>query len=159
MLDLPETIPPNARRAARVLVLNEQNELLLLHARDGDGRRWWLAPGGGLHASETFEAAAQRELLEETGLQLAIGRWVWTRHHVYTWRGRQHEQYERFFVARSTDRAVKPVAVDSYVIGHRWWSLSEVEQSTQAFAPCRLASLLPAIISGTYPEPAIDCGV
>jgi ADP-ribose pyrophosphatase YjhB (NUDIX family) len=84
------TVPAGARPAARVLVLSEQSRLLLLEAEDAPGgHRWWLAPGGGLQADETFEAAAERELNEETGLRLAVGRWVWTRRHVFTWEGRR----------------------------------------------------------------------
>ena len=49
--------------------------------------------------------------------------------------------------------------LDSYVIGHRWWTLSELERSGDYFAPRRLASLLPAILRGDFPEQPIDCGV
>jgi 8-oxo-dGTP pyrophosphatase MutT (NUDIX family) len=118
-----------------------------------------VAPGGGLEPGETFEAAAQRELHEETGFLLPICQWVWTRRHVFTWEGRRHDQYERYFVARTEERPLKPVSSDSYVIGHRWWGLTELAQSNEDFAPRRLATLLPSIVRGEYPNPPIDCGV
>ncbi len=153
-------LPAGARVAARVLLVSERNRLLLLHAGDWlGGRRWWLAPGGGLNAGETFESAAQRELQEETGLLLPIGQWVWTRRHVFTWERRRHDQYERYFVAKSKEVAIVPPKVDSYVVGHRWWDLNELEQSKEDFAPRRLAELLPPILRGEYPDPVIDCGV
>jgi ADP-ribose pyrophosphatase YjhB (NUDIX family) len=152
-------IPSGARAAGRVLLVSERNRLLLLHAEDPlDGHRWWIAPGGGLKAGETFESGAQRELQEETGLLLPIGQCVWIRRHVFTWEGRRNDQYERYFVARSTEIALAPLKADTYVIGHRWWDLSELEQSKEDFAPRRLAQLLPAILRGEYPDPAIDCG-
>jgi 8-oxo-dGTP pyrophosphatase MutT (NUDIX family) len=154
-------IPVGARPAARILLLDEENRLLLLQAQDSPGEhRWWLAPGGGLKPGESFEAAAQRELHEETGRALPIGRWVWTRRHIYDWQGRRHDQYERFFVVRAAAQPmIAPVKADGYVIAHRWWHLGEIERSDEDFAPRRLALLLPSIICGAYPDPPIDCGI
>jgi hypothetical protein len=45
------------------------------------------------------------------------------------------------------------------VVGHRWWHLSEIEQSAEEFAPRRLAMLLPPLLRGEYPNPPIGCGV
>lgn len=134
--------------------------MLLLRAEDPPGGdRWWVAPGGGLRAGESFEAAAQREVQEETGFLLSIGPWIWTRRHVFTWEGRRHDQYERYFVARTQERPLAPTKSDWYVVGHRWWRLDELERSDEEFAPRRLAILLPSILRGDYPDPAIDCGV
>jgi 8-oxo-dGTP pyrophosphatase MutT (NUDIX family) len=156
------TVPAGVRTAARVLVLSEQDRLLLLEAEDAPGRhRWWVAPGGGLQAGETFEAAAERELYEETGLRLAVVPWVWTRRHVFTWKGRRHDQYEHYFVVRTTESPLAPTKADSYVIGHRWWTLSELERSDEECAPRRLAGLIAPIIHGAYPKSrstaASDC--
>jgi hypothetical protein len=45
------------------------------------------------------------------------------------------------------------------VIGHRWWTLREIEASTDDFTPRLLAEHLPAILRGEYPEVPFDCGV
>src|SRR5262245_21088127 len=140
---MADDIPAGSRPVARVLVLDSHERLLLLQAvHAADGYTFWVAPGGGLEAGETFEEAARRELLEETGLDLPIVRWVWTRRHQHVWNGQPSDQYERFFVARTTVTDVRPLKQDSHVVAHRWWTLSQLLCSSDEFAPQRMAELI-----------------
>ena len=52
---------------AAVLILNHENRLLLLERSDSGS---WGPPGGAVELGEEVEAAARRETLEETGLEI-----------------------------------------------------------------------------------------
>jgi len=153
-----DEVTENPRLAARILLIDTVDRLLLMQARHPLGHFFWVAPGGGLEPGETFEAAAQRELLEETGQSPAIGPCVWTRRHSHIWDGRQFDQAERYFMARTTSGLVKPVKLDDYIVGYRWWSLDEITASTEIFAPRQLARFLSPLLAGDVPSEPIDCG-
>jgi 8-oxo-dGTP diphosphatase len=60
-------ITPKHHRV-RVLLLNDQNEVLLV--RSWLGHQRWTLPGGGIRRSESPRQAAIREVEEETGISL-----------------------------------------------------------------------------------------
>jgi 8-oxo-dGTP diphosphatase len=61
----------------RVIVINEAGQILLLRRAEGTaGAGQWCLPGGKLDYGETAEAAAARELMEETGLKWESGNFV-----------------------------------------------------------------------------------
>jgi 8-oxo-dGTP pyrophosphatase MutT (NUDIX family) len=153
-------IPAGARPVSRLILLDQKCRILLLRAVDPlNGQTWWVTPGGGLEGDESFAEAARRELREETGLELEIGPWVWTRHHQYEWNGEWCDQYERFFVALTTSIQLAPEAEDYYVVEKRWWTLKEIQDASDMFAPRRLEKLLGPILKADYPTQPIDCGI
>jgi len=153
---LPER--PTPRPAARVILIDGADRILLFRfVSPVSGRSWWLTPGGGLDPWETHRVAALRELREETGLTgVTLSRCVWRRSHEFIWAGRHLLQQERFYVARVTSWTVdarEHTDEERDVIAeHRWWTLAEIRDSKEVFAPRTLAAHLEPILAGELPR-------
>ena len=55
-------------------IIRDDHILLLRHAEHATGRSYWVIPGGGREADETEEACVQREMREETHLDVSVER-------------------------------------------------------------------------------------
>jgi len=155
---------PRLRRAARALVLDEADRILLVRfsARD---REIWLTTGGGIEEGETDEEAVRRELLEEAGLEeFELGPLVWTRTvHAPLGGGRWDGQSERFYLVRTPSFEPLPRLTWEELRAEgmtavRWWTLAEVEAAETLFAPRRLPLLLRELLLHGPPPAPIDVG-
>ena len=63
---------PKPRLAARALILHE-DRLLLVNAYPHAHLALWCAPGGGCEAGQSLPENLAREVMEETGLTVAVG--------------------------------------------------------------------------------------
>jgi len=153
---------PTVRHAARVVLLDEKGRVLLARF-EYEGRTWWVAPGGGLERAETHEEAAQREIGEETGLDLRnLGPWIWTREHVFRFEGRLYRQKERYFLATvptfQPDPKLPSPEEASVLRELRWWTVAGLEETAEVMAPAELPALAKELVENGPPPGPIEVG-
>ncbi len=149
------------RNAARVILLDAHDRVLLLHGCDADQRErtWWFTVGGGLDAGETALDAAVRELREETGLSVAAADLVgpvFSRRAEFDFFRETSRQDELFFLARWPADAPVPVFsregwtdIELDTIDElRWWDLDELAALDEEVFPHGLPDLVRGLVDG-----------
>jgi 8-oxo-dGTP pyrophosphatase MutT (NUDIX family) len=140
------------RLTSRVLLFDRDGRVLLFltKAPDTSGVSRWLTPGGGVDKGETQADAVYRELFEETGLSgIDLGAPVWSHDFDVAWDDADHDTGHAEFYTAVVDRFDPSDAnwtdderVD--VLEHRWFTLEELETTTDRFEPAELVELVRA---------------
>lgn len=148
------------RPSSRLIVLSPENNVLLFnfsHRNDAlSGNSYWATPGGGLKPNESFEQAALRELLEETGLKKqSAGASVASR--TFTMMlpdGETVLAVEHFFIVHADKADIDCSGWSENEKGvikdHYWWTLEELRQTNETIFP---HDLIIDILSGNLACP------
>ena len=146
------------REAARVILLDEQDRVLLIRGHDVDqpDRSWWFTVGGGIDEGEDALAAAVREVREETGIVLdpavVVGP-VFTRSAIFDFFAEHCRQDEILYLARvpaaafdSADRAGWTALELDVIDELRWWSQDDLDRVDIEVFPDRLVDLVRGLL-------------
>ena len=139
--------PRRIRRAARLLVLDPDQRLLLFRFHVEGRSPFWAAVGGECDPGESFETAARRELFEETGIIADPGAEFAARAYDFTsLEGEPVTADERFFRV-----AVERVEIDTgghteleraVMRDYRWFTRNELSTWSEQIFPLDLLELL-----------------
>ncbi|WP_315095570.1 NUDIX domain-containing protein [uncultured Cellulomonas sp.] len=146
------------REAARVILLDEDDRVLLIRGHDVDqpDRSWWFTVGGGIDDGEDPAAAAVREVREETGIALDPGQLVgpvFTRSAIFDFFAEHCRQDEILYLARvpaaafdAVDRAGWTDLELDVIDELRWWSLDDLDLVDLEVFPDRLVDLVRSLL-------------
>ena len=139
------------RPAARLLVLDPNDRLLLFRFTPPAGPPFWATPGGALDPGEDYAVAAERELFEETGIVADVGTEVARRLIEFvTIEGEPVTADERYFLIRTASCAISSdghTPLERQVMtAHRWWNRSDLAASSETIFPVDIAALVDRVL-------------
>lgn len=143
------SLNPNLRlrRAARIIVLDPQGRVLMFRY-DVPGRApFWVTAGGECEEGETFDDAARRELLEETGIIADPGHQIARLTPEFiTVEGEPVQADERFYLVRVPETRVdtsRHTALEQQLMTqHRWFTRAELAKWPEAVFPANIIQMI-----------------
>jgi 8-oxo-dGTP pyrophosphatase MutT (NUDIX family) len=142
-----------ARLAVKLLLLDADDRVLLIHAKDPQTQaECWYPVGGGVEPGESLQTAASREAYEETGLvEVPEGTPVWSRDHTYEFDGKVLDVHEEWLLHRVDHFTPEPAQLSDYeartVLGFHWWRAEDLITTTQTIFPPQLGHLLTDLLT------------
>jgi 8-oxo-dGTP pyrophosphatase MutT (NUDIX family) len=135
------------RRAARLIVLDPEGRALMFRY-DVPGRPpFWVTAGGECEPDESFNDAARRELLEETGIIADPGHEIARMTPEFiTVEGEPVQADERFYLIRVDEARIdtsRHTALEQQLMTqHRWFTRAELADWPEAVFPQNLIAMI-----------------
>ena len=153
-------LPVVEREVVRLILLDSEGRILLFRIREPlypeEGTCWEL-PGGGIDFGETYISAAIRELREETGFVVEASKIespLWSRRVTFRHAGERRLQNEVIVVVQlELPRPAVDVGTQlsdelEIYCGFDWWSVNDIENSSERFYPSSLPKYLRRVLEG-----------
>ena len=136
------TIYPDAPRVAVGAVILHQNRVLLVLRGKAPAEGMWAIPGGSVNLGETLQAAAEREVFEETGLYIKAGAVIYSFEKIQRDQaGRVQFHYVILDLAAEALDPAEPLKPADDVSDAGWFSLLDLEQKNIPISDTTLALL------------------
>jgi 8-oxo-dGTP pyrophosphatase MutT (NUDIX family) len=136
--------PPRPRQAGRAILRDRDGRVLLIRFVLPN-MTFWATPGGGVEPGETLLAAAQRELMEELGIAVALDGPVHTAVGIFEFEGELIENTDSFFAGRwdGATHLLGATETESAALAEaRWWTAEDLEATREDFFPRDLVAVL-----------------
>ncbi|MFA7603068.1 MAG: NUDIX domain-containing protein [Novosphingobium sp.] len=134
------------RRAARIVLLDGEDRVLLFRYVPANYPLFWIMPGGACDPDEDFPTAARRELLEETGIIAEPHPLDLVREAEYDYLGEPVTSVEHFFLHRAMQARIDTsghTELEREVMQvHRWFTRAEIEAWPETIYPLDIIALM-----------------
>lgn len=148
------------RVGGRLLLIDPDMRVLLIHERLEHGGTHWLTPGGGVESGEVPADAAVRETAEEVGFDAMLpvdAEPVLVTQRLWSWAETVYDQTDHFFLLQldaafaAAPRHLTETESCS-LLGHRWWTADELRSTEEIVLPVDLADLLTPLLRSGNPD-------
>jgi len=112
-LELIEVIAFNRQFGCRVAGIAMEGERVLLENYEEDD--FWALPGGGVNFLEPAEEALRREMREELGVEIRVGRLIWVVENFFTNDGKSYHEVGLYFSMMLPEKAQVRQTSDAFV--------------------------------------------
>lgn len=127
---------PDAPRVATGAVVLHNNKVLLVLRGQQPALGLWAIPGGSVELGETLQTAAEREVLEETGLRVRAGKVIYSFDAIQRDEtGRVKFHYVILDLLAQAEEPDQPLHPADDVSDARWFSLAEVNNANLPVSP------------------------
>ena len=128
-------------------VIFEDGRVLLILMRNLEGKEVWTFPKGHIEPGETAEAAAVREVAEETGFDCDISSELYKAEYSFVRNGVLTDKDVRWFMMKRAGGDGMPTTPEE-ILDNKWCTLDEAEQCLTYQSDLAILELLRGYVPG-----------